>query len=49
MLGYAGQAHRLVVNGQTGRCHGRAPVSPLKIGVAVALAVQASGLVPVIE
>lgn len=26
---------RLVVNGQTGRCYGRAPVSPLKVALAV--------------
>jgi hypothetical protein len=38
-LRYGGKVHRLVVNGQTGRCHGRAPVSPLKIAVAVAIAV----------
>lgn len=44
-LRYAGQVHRLVVNGQTGRCHGRAPVSPLKIGVAVTLAVIVAALV----
>lgn len=44
-LRYAGQVHRLVVNGQTGRCHGRAPVSPLKVGVAVALLVIVAALV----
>jgi hypothetical protein len=38
-LRYGGKAHRLVVNGQTGRCHGSAPVSPLKITVAVVIAV----------
>lgn len=38
-LRYAGRAHRLVVNGQTGRCHGSAPVSSVKVAVAVTLAV----------
>jgi hypothetical protein len=43
-LRYGGKAHRLVVNGQTGRCHGRAPVSPVKLAVAVALAVLVAAL-----
>jgi hypothetical protein len=38
-LRYGGKVHRLVVNGQTGRCHGSAPVSPLKIALAVLVAV----------
>lgn len=45
VLRYAGQAHRLVVNGQTGRCHGRAPVSPVKVAVAVTLAVIVAALI----
>lgn len=44
VLRYGGQTHRLLVNGQTGRCHGRAPVSPVKVGVAVALAVLVAAL-----
>jgi hypothetical protein len=44
-LRYAGHVHRLVVNGQTGRCHGRAPVSPLKVTIAVTLAVVVAALV----
>jgi hypothetical protein len=44
-LRYAGQAHRLVVNGQTGRCHGRAPVSPVKVAIAVTLAVIVAALI----
>jgi predicted nucleic acid-binding Zn-ribbon protein len=43
-LRYAGKTHRLVVNGQTGRCHGSAPVSPLKLAVAVTLAVIVAAL-----
>ncbi len=39
VLRHAGRVHRLVVNGQTGRCHGSAPVSPAKLAVAVAIAV----------
>ncbi|MCX4244306.1 hypothetical protein [Paraliomyxa miuraensis] len=38
-LRYGGKVHRLVVNGQTGRCHGRAPVSPVKVTVAVIVVV----------
>jgi len=44
-LRYGDQVHRLLVNGQTGRCHGRAPVSPTKIVVAVVLAVLVAALV----
>lgn len=44
VLRYAGKAHRLVVNGQTGRCHGRAPVSSRKLAVAVVLAVVVAAL-----
>jgi len=43
-LRHAGTVHRLVVNGQTGRCHGSAPVSPVKLGLAVALAVIVAAL-----
>ena len=42
---YGGKIHRLVVNGQTGRCHGSAPVSTVKIVVAVLLAAIAAALV----
>ncbi|MEM9453074.1 MAG: hypothetical protein AAGF11_02765 [Myxococcota bacterium] len=38
-LNHAGRVHRLLVNGQTGRCHGRAPVSPAKLTLAVLIAV----------
>jgi hypothetical protein len=38
-LRYGGKGHRLVVNGQTGRCHGSAPVSPVKVTMAVVIAV----------
>jgi hypothetical protein len=34
-----------VVNGQTGRCHGHAPVSSFKVALAVALAVLVAALV----
>lgn len=34
-LSHAGQIHRLLVNGQTGRCFGRAPVSRIKLMLAV--------------
>jgi hypothetical protein len=44
-LRYAGHVHRLVVNGQTGRCHGRAPVSPVKVAIAVTLAVIVAALI----
>jgi len=44
-LRFAGQVHRLVVNGQTGRCHGRAPVSPVKVTIAVTLAVIVAALI----
>ena len=30
---------RIVVNGQTGKVHGEAPLSTLKIGIAIALVV----------
>ncbi len=43
-LRYSGKVHRLVVNGQTGRCHGRAPVSPTKVALAVALLVLVAAL-----
>jgi len=37
--------HRLLVNGQTGRCHGSAPVSTTKIVVAVLLAAVMAALI----
>jgi hypothetical protein len=43
-LRYGGSTHRLLVNGQTGRCHGTAPVSRWKLGVAIALAVIVAAL-----
>lgn len=43
-LRFGGKTHRLVVNGQTGRCHGSAPVSPWKLGIAIALAVLVAAL-----
>ena len=43
-LRYSGKVHRLVVNGQTGRCHGRAPVSPVKVALAVTLLVLVAAL-----
>lgn len=44
-LRYGGKAHRLVVNGQTGRCHGRAPVSPVKVTLTVIVAVLVAAFV----
>jgi hypothetical protein len=44
-LRHANRLHRMVVNGQTGRCHGHAPVSPFKVALAVALAVLVAALV----
>lgn len=44
-LRYGDTLHRLLVNGQTGRCHGRAPVSRVKVAVAVVLAVLVAALV----
>ncbi len=38
-LRHGGKAYRLVVNGQTGRCHGKAPVSATKITLAVVVAI----------
>ncbi|MEX1364410.1 MAG: hypothetical protein AB1Z98_14890 [Nannocystaceae bacterium] len=45
VLRYGGRVHRLVVNGQTGRCHGRAPVSPTKVALAVLAVAIVVGLV----
>ena len=43
-LRFGGTVYRLVVNGQTGRCHGRAPVSPTKVVIAVLLGVALAAL-----
>jgi hypothetical protein len=44
-LRYGGKVHRLVVNGQTGRCHGSAPLSPVKLTLAIALAVLVAAII----
>lgn len=38
-LRHGGKVYRMVVNGQTGRCHGKAPVSAAKITTAVLLTI----------
>ncbi len=43
-LRYGGKVHRMLVNGQTGRCRGQAPVSPVKLAVAVAVVVLAAAV-----
>lgn len=44
-LRFGGTTYRLVVNGQTGRCHGRAPVSPVKVALAVTVGVLLAALI----
>ncbi len=44
VLRYGDKVYRLLVNGQTGRCCGQAPVSPLKVVLAVLLVTAAVGL-----
>lgn len=38
-LRFGDTTYRLMVNGQTGNCHGRAPVSPTKVAIAIAVGV----------
>lgn len=44
-LRYGDRVYRLVVNGQTGRCHGKAPVSPVKVTIAALVVAALVGLV----
>ncbi len=44
-LRHGSEVHRLLVNGQTGRCHGSAPVSTTKIVVAVLVAAVVAALI----
>ena len=44
-LRYRGRLYRLVVNGQTGRCHGQAPVSAVKVTLAVLVVVIVAAII----
>jgi len=45
VLRYGNTVYRLLVNGQTGLCYGRAPVSPLKVTLAVLVAVVVAAFI----
>ena len=47
-IGYKGKVYQFMVNGQTGKVSGKAPISPIRVAIAILIGIVIIGLLAVL-